>query len=79
MLYKERFKYNINLIFNSLLAFTLSKAIIRLAATWKSKGASKKSALKRGGNAEERIENPYNIKDLIDNSNAYKELVVKSS
>jgi hypothetical protein len=48
-------------------ALTLSKAIIKLAATWKSKGASKKSALKRGGNAEERIENPYSIKDLVDN------------
>jgi hypothetical protein len=59
-------------------ALTLSKAIIKLAATWKSKGASKKSALKRGGNAEERIENPYSIKDLVDNSNAREELIVKS-
>jgi hypothetical protein len=63
---------------SSLPALALSKAITRLAATWKGKGAFKKSALKRGSNAEERIENPYNIKDLIDNSNAYKELVVKS-
>jgi hypothetical protein len=39
---------------------------------------SKKSALKRGSNVEKRIENPYNIKDLVNNSNAYKELVVKS-
>jgi hypothetical protein len=57
---------------------TLSKAITRLAATWKGKGASKKSALKRGGNVEERIENLYSIKDLVDNSNTRKELVVKS-
>jgi hypothetical protein len=61
-----------------LLAFTLSKAIIKLAATWKGKGAFKKSALKRGGSADKRIENPYNIKDLIDNSNAREELIVKS-
>jgi hypothetical protein len=27
---------------------------------------------------EERIENPYNIKDLVDNSNTREELVVKS-
>jgi hypothetical protein len=27
---------------------------------------------------EKKIENLYNIKDLIDNSNAYKELIVKS-
>jgi hypothetical protein len=65
-------------MFNSLLAFTLSKAITRLVATWKGKGASKKSALKRGGNVEERIENPYSIKDLVNNSNTRKELVVKS-
>jgi hypothetical protein len=63
---------------SSLLAFTLSKAITRLIATWKGKGALKKSALKRGSNVEKRIENPYNIKDLINNSNAYKELIVKS-
>jgi hypothetical protein len=63
---------------SSLLALTLSKAITRLAATWKGKGASKKSALKRGGNVEERIENLYSIKDLIDNSNAREELVVES-
>jgi hypothetical protein len=62
---------------SSLLALTLSKAITRLAATWKGKGASKKSALKRGGNVEERIENLYSIKDLIDNSNAREELVVE--
>jgi hypothetical protein len=48
---------------NLLPAFTLSKAIIKLATTWKGKGALKKSALKRGGNVEKRIENPYNIKD----------------
>jgi hypothetical protein len=35
-----------------LLALALSKAVIRLAATWKSKGAFKKSALKRGSNAD---------------------------
>jgi hypothetical protein len=55
-----------------------SKAITRLAATWKGKGASKKSALKKGGNVEERIENPYSMEDLVDNSNMYEELVVKS-
>jgi hypothetical protein len=55
-----------------------SKAITRSAATWKGKGASKKSALKRGGNVEERIENPYSIEDLVDNSNAREELVIKS-
>jgi hypothetical protein len=27
---------------------------------------------------EKRIENLYNIKDLINNSNIYKELVIKS-
>jgi hypothetical protein len=59
-------------------ALALSKAITRLTATWKGKGAFKKSALKRGGNADKRIENPYNIKDLVDNSNAYKELVIES-
>jgi hypothetical protein len=61
-----------------LLALALSKAITRLAATWKGKGALKKNALKRGGNAEERIENPYNIKDLVNNSNTHEELIVKS-
>jgi hypothetical protein len=61
-----------------LLAFTLSKAIIKLAATWRGKGAFKKSALKRGSNADKRIENPYNIKDLVNNSNTREELVVKS-
>ena len=61
-----------------MLALTLSKAITRLAATWKGKGASKKSALKRGGNVEERIENLYSIKDLVDNSNTREELVIKS-
>jgi hypothetical protein len=65
-------------MFSSLLALALSKAITRLAATWKGKGALKKSALKRGGNVEERIENPYSIEDLVDNSNAREELVVKS-
>jgi hypothetical protein len=63
---------------SSLLAPTSSRAVTRLAATWKGKGASKKSALKRGGNAEERIENPYSIEDLVDNSNTREELVVKS-
>jgi hypothetical protein len=63
---------------SSLLALALSKAITRLAATWKGKGASKKSALKRGGNAEKRIENPYSIEDLVNNSNAREELVIKS-
>jgi hypothetical protein len=61
-----------------LLAFTLSKAITRLAATWRGKGAFKKSALKRGSGVNKRIENLYNIKDLVNNSNIYKELVVKS-
>jgi hypothetical protein len=60
-----------------LLALASSRAITRLAATWKGKGALKKSALKRGGNVEERIENPYSIKDLVDNSNAREELVVE--
>jgi hypothetical protein len=59
-------------------AFALSKAITRLAATWKGKGAFKKSALKRGGGADKRIENLYNIKDLVDNSNAREELIIKS-
>jgi hypothetical protein len=61
-----------------LLAFTSSKAITRLAATWKGKGASKKSALKRGNNVKERIENPYNIKDLINDNNTHEELIIKS-
>jgi hypothetical protein len=61
-----------------LLALALSKAITRLIATWKGKGASKKSALKKGGNIKERIENPYNIEDLVDNSNAREELVIES-
>jgi hypothetical protein len=61
-----------------LLAFTLSKTITRLAATWKGKGASKKSALKRGGNADKRIKNLYNIKDLVKDSNMLEEIVVKS-
>jgi hypothetical protein len=59
-------------------ALASSKAVIRLAATWKGKGAFKKSALKRGGGADKRIENPYSIEDLVDNSNAREELVVKS-
>jgi hypothetical protein len=63
---------------SSLLALASSKAIIKLAATWKGKGALKKSALKRGGNVKERIENLYNIKDLVNNSNTREELVVKS-
>jgi hypothetical protein len=61
-----------------LLAPTSSRTVIRSAATWKGKGAFKKSALKRGSGADKRIENPYNIKDLVDNSNAREELVVKS-
>jgi hypothetical protein len=59
-------------------AFTLSKTIIRLVATWKGKGALKKSALKRGGNADKRIENLYNIENLIKDSNMLEEIVVKS-
>jgi hypothetical protein len=59
-------------------ALALSKAITRLAATWKGKGAFKKSALKRGNSVNKRIENPYNIKDLIDNNSKHKELIVKS-
>jgi hypothetical protein len=61
-----------------LLTLALSKAIIRLAATWKGKGAFKKSALKRGNSADKRIENPYNIKDLVNNSNMREELIVES-
>jgi hypothetical protein len=61
-----------------LLALALSKAIIKLAATWKGKGAFKKSALKKGNSANKRIENPYSIEDLVDNSNAREELVIKS-
>jgi hypothetical protein len=61
-----------------LLTFVLSKAITRLAATWKGKEAFKKSALKKGNGADKRIENLYNIKDLVDNSNTREELVVKS-
>jgi hypothetical protein len=61
-----------------LLAFTLSKTVTRLAATWKGKGASKKSALKKGNNADKRIENLYNIKDLVKDSNILEEIVVKS-
>jgi hypothetical protein len=61
-----------------LLAFTLNKAIIRLVATWKGKGAFKKGAFKRGNNVNKRIENLYNIKDLVNNSNKHKELVIKS-
>jgi hypothetical protein len=63
---------------SSLPALASSKAVTRLAATWKGKGALKKSALKRGGNVEERIENPYGMEDLVDNGNAREELVVKS-
>jgi hypothetical protein len=59
-------------------ALALSKAVTRLAATWKGKGAFKKSALKRGSGADKRIENPYSIEDLVNNSNAREELVVKS-
>jgi hypothetical protein len=55
-----------------------SKAVTRLAATWKGKGAFKKSALKKGSGADKRIENPYNIKDLVNNNNAREELIVKS-
>jgi hypothetical protein len=56
----------------------LSKAITRLIATWKGKGAFKKGAFKRGSNTDKRIENLYNIKDLVNNSNKHEELVVKS-
>jgi hypothetical protein len=59
-------------------ALASSKAVIRLAATWKGKGAFKKSALKRGGSANKRIENPYSIKDLVNNSNAREELIIES-
>jgi hypothetical protein len=61
-----------------LLALTSSKAIIKLVATWKGKRAFKKSALKRGSGVNKRIENLYSIKDLVDNSNAREELIVKS-
>jgi hypothetical protein len=64
-------------MFSSLPALASSKAITRLAATWKGKGASKKSAFKRGSNAEERIENPYSIEDLVNDSNTREELVVE--
>jgi hypothetical protein len=63
---------------SSLLALALSKAIIRLTATWKGKGAFKKSALKRGGGMDKRIENLYSIEDLINNNNAREELVIES-
>jgi hypothetical protein len=56
----------------------LSKAITRSMATWKGKGAFKKGALKRGSNADKRIENLYNIEDLVDNSNVLEKLIVKS-
>jgi hypothetical protein len=65
-------------MFSLLLALALSKAIIKLAATWKGKGAFKKSALKKGNSANKRIENPYSIEDLVNNGNAREELVVKS-
>jgi hypothetical protein len=42
---------------NLLLTLALSKAIIKLIATWKGKGVFKKSALKKGSNADKRIEN----------------------
>jgi len=47
-------------------------------ATWKSKGVLKKSTLKKGSGVDKRIENLYSIKDLVDNSNIYKELVIES-
>jgi hypothetical protein len=65
-------------MFSLLLAFTLSKVITRLAATWKGKGAFKKSALKKGSGIDKRIENLYSIKDLVNNSNAREKLVVES-
>jgi hypothetical protein len=65
-------------MFSLLLTLTLSKAIIKSAATWKGKRAFKKSALKKSSNADKRIENLYNIKDLVNNSNTYEKLVVKS-
>jgi hypothetical protein len=64
-------------MFSLLLALASSKAITRLAATWKGKGALKKSAFKRGGNVEERIENLYSIEDPVNNSNTREELVVE--
>jgi hypothetical protein len=60
-----------------LLTLILNRTITRLVVTWKGKGALKKSALKKGNNADKRIENPYNIKDLIKDSNMLKEMVVK--
>jgi hypothetical protein len=60
-----------------LLALALSKVVTRLIATWKGKGAFKKGAFKRGGNVDKRIENLYNIKDLVNNSNKYEKLVVE--
>jgi hypothetical protein len=65
-------------MFSLLPAPASSKAVTRSAATWKGKGAFKKSALKRGGGADERIENPYSIEDLVNNNNAREELVVES-
>jgi hypothetical protein len=56
---------------------TLSKTIIKLAATWKGKGALKKSALKKSGNVNKRIENLYNIEDLIKDSNMLEEIVIE--
>jgi hypothetical protein len=58
-------------------ALALSKAITRSVATWKGKGAFKKSALKRSGNADKRIENPYSLKDLVEGSNMLEEMVVE--
>jgi hypothetical protein len=62
----------------SLPAPASSRAVTRSAATRKGRGASKKSASKRGGNAEERIENPYGMEDPVDDGNAREELVVES-
>jgi hypothetical protein len=60
-----------------LLALALSKAITRLAAIWKGKGAFKKGALKKGSGADKRIENLYSIEDLVNNSNTREELVIE--
>jgi hypothetical protein len=61
-----------------LLTLALNKAIIKLTATWKGKGALKKSTLKKGSNIDKRIENLYNIKDLVKDSNMLEEIVIES-
>jgi hypothetical protein len=47
-------------------------------ATWKGKGAFKKSALKRGSGADKRIENLYSLKDLVKGNNMLEEMVIES-